>query len=236
MREDDLDQIHQDFADCAKTRPIPPALLAAFDVSNILASLTRQLAKELVIFDGRIDKVSRTVGKDPSYLFTMNQLKVCTAEFLFGSSRKQVIESRSNQKKGETSLLLAKAKAFYMEFSKNSEAWKALLIPASATSNLDLYTLRQQRIDFNSVGFQIISKIGHLIFFGKKFTDEEQNKLISAVAHIDYTRESPLWQNNVVLSDESGNRKIVSQMAALEKAFNIVVKEVENQAGIKLIG
>lgn len=234
IREDDLDQIHQDFADCAKTKPIPPALLAAFDVSDVLAKLTRQLAKELVIFDGRIDKVSKTVGKDPSYLFTMNQLKVCTAEFLFGSSRKQVIESRANQKKGESNLLLAKAKYFYLEFSQNNDAWKPLLKPVSDTTNFDMYTLRQQRIDFNSVGFQIISKIGHLIFFNKDFTREEQIKLIRAVANLDYTRESTLWENNVVLVDDEGNRKIVTQMAALEKAFNIAVKEVEKQTEIKL--
>ncbi|MEH1959579.1 MAG: DNA sulfur modification protein DndB [Nostoc sp.] len=236
IREDDLDQIHQDFADCAKTRPIPPALLAAFDVSNVLARLTRQLTKELVIFDGRIDKVSRTVGKDPNYLFTMNQLKVCTAEFLFGSSRKQVIESRSNQKKGESSLLLAKAKIFYAEFCQNNDAWKPLLKPASETANLDLYTLRQQRIDFNSVGFQIISKLGHLIFFGKEFTDEERSQLIKAVANLDYTRDSKLWQNNVVLVDDEGNKKIVTQMAALDKAFNVALKEIDKQTGIRLIG
>ncbi|MBW4554519.1 MAG: DNA sulfur modification protein DndB [Trichormus sp. ATA11-4-KO1] len=236
IREDDLDQIHQDFADCAKTRPIPPALLAAFDVSNVLARLTRQLTKELVIFDGRIDKVSRTVGKDPNYLFTMNQLKVCTAEFLFGSSRKQVIESRSNQKKGESSLLLAKARIFYAEFCQNNDAWKPLLKPASETANLDLYTLRQQRIDFNSVGFQIISKLGHLIFFGKEFTDEERSQLIKAVANLDYTRDSKLWQNNVVLVDDEGNKKIVTQMAALDKAFNVALKEIDKQTGIRLIG
>lgn len=235
IREDDLDQIHQDFADCAKTRPIPPALLAAFDVSNVLARLTRELAKNVVIFDGRIDKVSRTVGKDPSYLFTMNQLRVCTAEFLFGSSRKQVIESRSNKQKVESSVLLAKAKAFYIEFAQNNDAWKPLLHASAETVNLDLYTLRQQRIDFNSVGFQIISKIGHLIFFGKEFTNEQRSKLIQAVANLSYTRESPLWENNVVIEDEEGNKKIVTQMAALEKAFNTAVKEVEKQTAINLI-
>ena len=68
VQEDDIDQIHEDFADCAKNKPIPPALLAAFDVSNVLSKLTRQLTKELVIFDGRIDKISKTLGKDPNYI------------------------------------------------------------------------------------------------------------------------------------------------------------------------
>lgn len=234
VQEDDLDQIHQDFADCAKTKPIPPALLAAFDVSNELAKLTRQLTKELVIFEGRIDKVSRTVGKDPNYLFTMNQLRVCMAEFLFGSSRKQVIESNSNKQKGELSMLLEKAKIFYLEFAQNNEAWKILLQPTSKTLNIDLYSLRQTRIDFNTIGFQIISKIGHLIFFSHKFTDEQRSQLIKAVANLKYERDSQQWENNVVIKDEQGNTKIITQMAALEKAFKAAVKEVEKQTEIKL--
>ena len=234
VQEEDIDQIHQDFADCAKNKPIPPALLAAFDVSNVLAKLTRQITRDLVIFTGRIDKISRTVGKDPSYLFTMNQLRICMAEFLFGSSRKEVIESRSNQQKGELNVLLEKAKIFYMEFAKINDVWKPLTQPASKTVNLDLYSLRQERIDFNTVGLQIISKVGHLIFFGKEFTNEQQNVLIRALANLDYRRDATLWQNNVVIDGNDGSKKIISQMAAVDKAFKAAVKEMEERTGIKL--
>jgi len=235
VQEDDIDQIHQDFADCAKNKPIPPALLAAFDVTNVLAKLTRQLTKEVVIFEGRIDKISRTLGKDPSYIFTMNQLRVGMAEFLFGSSRKQVIESRSNQQKTELRLLLEKAKRFYTAFAQTNDTWTSLLQPASKTVNLDLYSLRQERIDFNTIGFQIISRVGHLIFFGKDFSDEQRSVLIKELASLDYRRNSALWENSVVIDDGEGNRKIVTQSAAVDKGFKIAVREVEARTGINLI-
>lgn len=234
VQEEDIDQIHQDFADCAKNKPIPPALLAAFDVTNVLAKLTRQIAKELVIFDGRIDKISKTVGKDPTYLLTMNQLRIGMAEFLFGTSRKEVIESRSNQQKSEFKMLLEKAKTFYIQFAQINDTWKLLLQPASKTVNLDLYSLRQERIDFNTVGFQIISRVGHLIFFGQDFSDEERNSLINALATLDYRRNSATWEKNVVIDDGSGGKKIVAQIAAVDKGFRKAVEEIQDKTGINL--
>jgi DGQHR domain-containing protein len=235
VQENDIEQIHQDFADCAKNKPIPPALLAAFDVTDVLSKLTRQLTKDSVIFEGRIDKISRTIGKDPSYLFTMNQLKIGVAEFLFGSSRKQVIDSRSNQSKSEFLLMLERTKIFYTEFAKNNEVWKTLLQPASQTPNLDLYALRQQRIDFYTVGFQIISRVGHFIFFSQEFTDVQRDTLIKALASLDYSRDSALWENSVLIDDREGSKKIVTQSAAVDKGFKVALRAVEERTGITLL-
>ena len=234
IEEDDIDQIHQDFADCAKTKPIPPALLAAFDVSNFLSQLTRKVSKELVIFDKRIDKISRTVGKDPNYMFTMSQLRIGMAEFLFGSSRKQVIESRSNQEDVESKSLLDDAKAFYRLFAENNQTWQQLLKPASQTVNLDLYSLRQQRIDFNSVGFQVINRVGHHIFYGKDLNDLEKSNLVKALASLDYSRDAHLWQNNLVIDDGKGGKKIIAQIAAINKGFEAAVREVQSLTGVSL--
>ncbi|HEY9635162.1 MAG TPA: DNA sulfur modification protein DndB [Coleofasciculaceae cyanobacterium] len=235
VQEENIDQIHQDFADCAKNKPIPPALLAAFDVTNVLAKMTRDISRQLVIFDKRIDKISKTVGKDPNYMFTMNQLRVGLAEFLFGSSRKQVIESRSNQQKTEYQMQLEKAKAFYMEFASNNEVWKSLIQPASKTVNLDLYSLRQERIDFNTVGFQLISRVGHFIIFNKEkeLDGEQRSTLIRTLASLDYRRESTLWQNNLVIDDD-GNKKIISQSAAVDKAVKVAIEEVTQRTGIAI--
>ena len=234
VQEADMDQIHQDFADCAKNKPIPPALLAAFDVTDPLAKLTRTITKDLVIFNGRIDKISRTIGKDTKYMFTMSQLRIGVAEFLFGSSRKPVIESHFRQSKSEFLLMLERLKIFYTEFAKNNDTWRLLLQPASQTVNLNLYDLRQQRVDFNTVGFQVLSRIGHLIFFGQEFTDLQREALIKALAGLDYTRDSALWLNSIVI-DDAGAKKIVTQTTAVDKAFKIARDAVQEKTGIVLI-
>ena len=234
VQEDDIDQIHQDFADCAKNKPIAAALLATFDVSDALSKLTRDISKDLVIFAGRIDKISKTLNKDPDYLFTMNQLRLGMAEFLFGSSQKQVIESRKNQNREQLKVCLEKAKYFYLEFAQHNEGWSLLLTPKSGTSNLDFYKLRQERIDCHSVGLQLISRVGHLIFFQNDFTEEQQNLLIKTLANLGYQRSTSLWENSLLMNDGNGNMKIITQTTAVNKAFRIAVSEVENQTGLLL--
>jgi DGQHR domain-containing protein len=142
VQENDIEQIHQDFADCAKNKPIPPALLAAFDVTDVLSKLTRQLTKDSGIFEGRIDKISRTIGKDPSYLFTMNQLKI---------------------------------------------------------------------------------------------GDVQRDTLIKALASLDYSRDSALWDNSVLIDDGEGNKKIVTQSAAVDKGVKVALREVKERTGITLL-
>lgn len=234
VQEMDIDQIHQDFADCAKNKPIPPALLAAFDITDTLSKLTRTITKDLVIFNGRIDKISRSIGKDTAYMFTMSQLRIGVAEFLFGSSRKQVIESRSGQSKSEFLSMLERLKIFYTEFAQNNDTWRLLLQPAPQTINLNLYELRQQRVDFNTVGFQVISRVGHFIFFGREFTDLQREALIKALASLDYSRDSILWENSIVIND-GGSKKIVTQTGAVDKAFKAARNAVQERTGIPLV-
>ncbi len=237
VHEKDLDQIHQDFADCAKTKAISPALITAFDVGDVVARLTRELAKESDLFKGRIDQTSRTVGKDPNYLFTMNQLRVCTAELLFGSSRKQVVKSRSTKIDGDEKKFreyLEIAKNFYLEFANNNAVWKQLL-DSKHSSEVNLYNLRKARIDFSTVGFQIISKLGHHVFYTLKHTDEEREKLIKAIAKLDYSREGQLWQGSVLIEDKDGDKTIVTNIDAVEKAFRDAAKAIEQQTGISLV-
>jgi DNA sulfur modification protein DndB len=233
VQEEDLEQIHQDFADCSKNKPIPPALRASFDVSDLLSKITRDLTKELEIFTGRIDKISSTVGKDPNYLFTMSQLRVGVSELLFGTSNKS-LNSFTVESREQYQASLRKAKFFYLEFAKHSTTWNLLLQPRSKSNNLlNFYNLRQERIDFNSVGFIIISRIGYLMF-ENNFTDEQNLLLIKALANLDYQRNCSLWENSVVIDDGKGGKTLTASRAPINKALKVAIAEVEKQTGISL--
>ncbi|WP_309742321.1 DNA sulfur modification protein DndB [Chamaesiphon sp. OTE_20_metabat_361] len=234
VQEEDLEQIHQDFADCSKNKPIPPALRASFDVSDFLSKITRDLTKQLDIFKGRIDKISTTVGKDVNYIFTMSQLRVGVSEFLFGTSNKN-LDSYTVEDLAVYKASLEKAKSFYLEFARNNTTWSLLFQPPSQSNNLlNFYNLRQERIDFNSVGFIIISRIGHLILSENNFTEEKNSILIKALANLDYRRTCSLWENSVVIDDDKGGKRIIAQRAAINKAIKVAISEIERQTGISL--
>jgi DNA sulfur modification protein DndB len=236
VQEDDLDQIHQDFVDCARSKPISPSMLTAFDVNSLLPNFTRILSKDSVLFQGRIDMISRTLGKSPYFLFTMNQLRICAAEFLFGSSGKREIESRSPkllQSSEDRQEALDQAINFYHRYAKFSNVWSPLLEPAEKTKKIDLYELRQERLDFNVTGFQVVSRLGHFLMFGEafaNFTEEEQDDVIEAIANVDFKRDAELWQGKVVM-----NGRLLTQRAVIDDATTIAAEQVAEMIGINLM-
>ena len=164
----------------------------------------------------------------------MNQLRIGVSEFLFGTSNKS-LDSFAVENKEEYQALLDRAKSFYLEFARSNNTWNLLFQPRSQANNLlNFYNLRQERIDFNSVGFIVISRIGHLILFENNFAEEQNSLLIKALANLDYRRSCSLWENSVVIDDGKGEKKIIAQRAAINKAIKIAIAEIEKQTGISL--
>ena len=58
--------------------------------------------------------------------------------------------------------------------------------------------------------------------------------LIKALADIDYCRDAELWNNALVIDDGKGGKKIVAQIAAINKGFEVAVKEVEKATDLSL--
>jgi DNA sulfur modification protein DndB len=83
--ETDLNQIHQDFADCSKTKQLPPSLLAVYDRRNPANRLVTDLERMCPLFKGRIDPTSKTLSKKSTFLFLANQLRQLVKELLAGS-------------------------------------------------------------------------------------------------------------------------------------------------------
>ncbi|WP_310415153.1 DNA sulfur modification protein DndB [Chamaesiphon sp. OTE_8_metabat_110] len=236
VQEDDLAQIHQDFVDCARSQPISPSMLTAFDSQSLLPNFTRILSKESVLFSGRIDMISRTLGKSPYFLFTMNQLRICAAEFLFGSSAKRDIDSRSPkllQSPEDRQEALDKAISFYHRYAEFSNDWSPLLEPAERTKKVDIYELRQQRLDFNVTIFQVISRLGHFLMFGEAFanlTEQEQEDLIRAIADVNFNRDAELWQGKVVIDG-----RLLTQRGVIDDATAIAAQQIAEKTGINLM-
>lgn len=83
--ETDVNQIHQDFADCSKTKSLPPSLLAVYDRRNPANRLVSDLERMCPLFKGRIDPTSKTLSKKSTFLFLANQLRQLVKELLAGS-------------------------------------------------------------------------------------------------------------------------------------------------------
>ena len=226
VNEDEIDKVHQDFVDCAQTKAISPALLTAFNVRDPLARLVREVAKEVVVFRDRIEKVATTVGKNSVNLFTMNQLRLGVAELLIGDSRpnqgqlhRAVLERIPNDEMLERHR--GRICEFYRKFAANNEQWSDVVLAADhpAEDLVDTKTLRETYLHFNATGLIILSRVGHFIL---QQNVEAQNSYIEALANIDWSRDAEMWSGVLISSDG----KLANQYPLVNRAVALVKRAI----------
>ncbi len=83
--EDSIDQIHQDFADCSKTKALAPSQVAVYDRRNPANRLVVEVERMCSIFSGKVDATSQKLGKKSTALYTANQVRQFIKSMLVGS-------------------------------------------------------------------------------------------------------------------------------------------------------
>ena len=82
--ESDIAQIHQDFADAAQTKAIPASLLAVYNTREPVNKALYAIVQNSKLLNGRIDETSKTLSKNSSSLFLLNQVRQFIKELLMG--------------------------------------------------------------------------------------------------------------------------------------------------------
>jgi DGQHR domain-containing protein len=192
--ETDLNQIHQDFADCSKTKQLPPSLLAVYDRRNPANRLVSDLERMCPLFKGRIDPTSKTLSKKSTFLFLANQLRQLVKELLAGTYaiadaefEKRALELLGQEDQYNAAVLKFTEYVNYLSgFVRDPNAPSDLIaacwvpdpsIPAIAVwneiSKLPLGTLEISQVPvkreegwicLTATGLNIIGRIGHKLF------------------------------------------------------------------------
>ena len=241
--EQDIDQIHQDFADCAQTKPIPSSLLAAFNSRNPLSPLLKRVNEEVPFFRGRIDKTSQSIGKTSIQLFTLNQLRFCVAELLLGNSiqtadqlGKSVAErlNLENGKAYEEAVI-----DFYKIFAQYNQYWKGVSEQSGRPGDVkvDIPEHRENFVDMTATGLQVISRVGYHIL---KVSSESRETYIQKLAELDYRRIAPMWQGNIIEDEKlrTNNPAVKKATAVVKQAIGLEVPSEDaasDQAFLDLI-
>ena len=82
--ESNIEKSHQDFADCSKTKQLPPAMLTVYDLRNRANGLVIKLVEVCPVFRDKVDSTSKTIGANSSCLFTANQVRQMVKALLTG--------------------------------------------------------------------------------------------------------------------------------------------------------
>jgi DNA sulfur modification protein DndB len=228
--ESDTSQVHQDFADCSKTKALPPSQLAAYDRRNPANGLVLDLISDCPLFKDRIDSTSKTLSKKSNHLFLTNQVRQLVKELLVGDYglADVVFEAKAKDILGASDSESYNAERMrFTEFvNRVTKAIPVLReiaeIPTTGVASNKITDYREKGfVCLSATGLVIIGRIGHELF---KTENPNWREVIDRFAEIDWKRSGTLWQNNVVRDG-----KIITLRAAVKMG----VDEVRKTLGLK---
>lgn len=226
----DVATMHVDFFDCSQTLALPPSLLTMFDLRDPLAKLTREVADEVPVLRGRVEKTSKTVGKSPVFVFTANQIRAFVGEFMTGNSARNARQLRADCAavlKDEESFAVHKKAVmeFLSQFTGSNKDWLAIASSGDpAVSSIDVHALRQESVSLTATGLIIVGRVGYAL---RALPDAEKARLVGSLGRdIDWSRSGELWQGTVVTPDG----RILTQLGPVEAA----VIKVKQKLGLPL--
>jgi DNA sulfur modification protein DndB len=226
--ETDADQVHQDFADCSKTKPLPPSLLAVYDRRNPANRLVIDLERECPLFKGRIDSTSKTLSKKSTNLFLANQLRQLVKELLAGSYGGYALGDAEFEKRAVELLppaaeelysdALAKFSEYINYLSEVMPVWARIAkLPTGTLQVSQIPGIRDEGwICLSATGLNIIGRVGHKLFSTGEL-QQEWREYARKLADIDWKRSAEIWQGNI-----SQGTRLVTQQTPVKNAFKKV--------------
>lgn len=223
--ESDLPQIHQDFADCSKTKPLPPSLIAVYDLRNPANRLVADLEAKCKLFTNRIDSTSKTLSKKSTYLFLANQVRQLVKELLLGSyaTPDAQFERRASELLG-TEQQYEEVLARYSEFVNIvTDAIPVLseiaqVKPGSLEASRIPAKREQGWVCLTATGMNLIGRVGHYLFTNSV---PDWKKHIEKFADIDWRKVAPIWEGNIIQG-----QKVMTQQGPLHRAFSRLMSEI----------
>ena len=221
--ESDINQIHQDFADCSKTKALAPSQVAVYDRRNPANRLVVDVEKTCSIFTGKVDATSVKLGKRSTSLFTANQVRQFVKVMLVGVWAMTDIDF---EKRARERLDTDENYAMYLgRITKYLNAVAdacPVLHELAQITGVDRNKIPVRRNEgwlvLTATGLVVLGLIGHEIMMAKN--DEDWQEYARRLGAIDWRRSAEHWQGILV-----NNGKMITTQPAT-KAAVIKVREL----------
>jgi DNA sulfur modification protein DndB len=224
--EGSLDQVHQDFADCSKTKPLPKSQLAAYDRRNPANGIVLDLIRDCPLFNDKIDSTSKTLSSQSPHLFLTNQVRQLVKEFLAGDyaladadfENKALAILGSNGTAVYASEL-AKFTDYVNQVTKVVPVLNEIAkLPNGTPRNIIKDRRNEGWICLTATGMVILGRIGHELFKGQH---SDWATYVEKIGRVNWRRDGALWQGNIVRAG-----KMTTQRAPVRVAVEKLRREI----------
>jgi DNA sulfur modification protein DndB len=214
--ENNIDQIHQDFADCSKTKALAPSQVAVYDRRNPANRLVVDIERRCPIFMGKVDATSSKLGKRSTSLFTANQVRQFVKSMLVGSWGMGDIDfekrARERLNTEENYHLFLERIAEYLNMVADACPVMHELAQITGGVNMNRIPVRRNEgwLVLTASGLVVIGLIGYEIL-----TKDVSNwtEFACRLGQLDWSRSSDTWQGVLV-----NNGKMITSQASVKAA------------------
>ncbi|HZY96216.1 MAG TPA: DNA sulfur modification protein DndB [Candidatus Cybelea sp.] len=228
--EDTDEQAHQDFADCARTKPVVPSQLAVYDRRNPANGLVLDVIKDVKLFNGKIDATSKNLSGKSAALFLTNTIRQVVKVFLAGDyglndDRFNVISKTELEytDSPKYKALRDRIVSFYRGTTESIPVFKeiATLQPEHWKTAVPAYR-EKGFICLTAAGLTMLARMWYDI----ENDPTEKNNLdtyVSRLGSIDWSKDAQFWKDCGVVSADgkrvsTGHKNIQAGARAIERA------------------
>lgn len=231
--ESELNQVHQDFADCSKTKALPKSMIAVYDRRVPANGLILDIIEQCKLFnDGRTDSTSVSLSKKSNCLVLTNSIRNLLKALFKGnhSMADKAFDTFANQHLTDpVSYKKHLEKAIYAinTLTEKSPVLQAISSIPRGPERQQLTEYREKYLIANPLGLSLACKA---IYQYSLFNEGGLEEFITDLTNnIDWRKEAQIWEGTVI-SQRDGKYAISST----NKAVGAAIEAIEKQLGICL--
>jgi DNA sulfur modification protein DndB len=238
--ESDVRQTHQDFADCSRVRPLPPALLATYDRRNPGNRMFLDLIEECPIFKDKVESTSQSVSKSSTNVFTANQIKGYVKALLLQSWSGSVEQYEQDVRKvigteQQQEAKIVELVAFTQALTEEIPAWR-LIAATPSDKRSKIIDIRAGRyICLEGQGLVIIGCIGYELL---NYVTDRWREYVRKLGSINWQEADPIWTSSIrqrieKLNPKTGEQEVTYKKLSAYAAVSTALKNVRNAIGLE---
>jgi DNA sulfur modification protein DndB len=223
--EEDFNQCQADFRDMAQTKQLDKSLLLSFGEFEGRVGITKSLLDKVSMFHGKTDKIKTNPDSKRKLIYTTNFIaKLVSCAFTDGP-----IDELKDYDVAESSNILVRClNNLFSECSQTRH------ISQTSVENLTVEDVNQFKEDCilgRSVGLEVLGRLLHYTYDTDNGQDFDTEK-VSELAQLNWSRQSHIWEGNIVLSNSSPkNPKASYKITASASAVKMAVEAAKAKLG-----
>lgn len=230
--ESDVSQIHQDFADCSKNKPIAPSQLAVYDGRHPANAIVKEIVARVPLFKHTLDSVGKSISEKSVRVWVVNNVRQF-AKYVFTGERGGSDDQFASKL---TALLGDQGDEGWNDFVNYCVAYLnglttriEVLNWISSLERDQLVQIPARRKDGDDLlmtgsGLSILGAVGHAIWQNVARENLPIDPWLDRIAAFSWKKNNPAWKRcGLVIASGSKQSRVQTTALAIKEAARMVI-------------